>query len=97
MAGTGGVTTKEDFDAKIASDDAKKAEVKKLKDEWAEKSEPASAASNVKRANQHLRTLGMQVRTFAHVKHPEVKAMQYANPMLGMMGMISYYLYTCCI
>jgi len=47
----------------------------------------SSQPADIKKANSHLRSLAMRVQSFAHVSHPTVRAMAYANPMLGMMGM----------
>ncbi|CAD7957807.1 unnamed protein product [Amoebophrya sp. A25] len=39
-------------------------------------------------SNRHLRKLSYQVKSFADVPHPQVRAMRFANPMLGsLMGM----------
>ncbi|CAD7964792.1 unnamed protein product [Amoebophrya sp. A120] len=56
---------------------------KENRSKWIEKE-----TEQVKKSNEYLRDLSYKVVSFEHVPHPEVRAMRFANPMLGsMMGM----------
>lgn len=48
----------------------------------------AAETPQVKQSNERLKKLSYKVTTFQNVPHPEVRAMRFANPMLGsLMGM----------